>query len=244
MRLGTMKIGSMFAVALVLLPAGAAAQTDPLERLADVLPADVAEQVLARVQSARARDLPAQAMANLALEGVAKGRSGAEVLAAVELLVTDMGRAQQALQAAGHAPAAGEIEAATAALRMGVDGTAVSELARSGASGRSLAVPLLVLGGLTERGLPWERALAAVRDRLQARADDAALLGAFPDVARGLGAGMRPDQVGTALAGGLAGFEVPVAGVNVPVGPQTDRGRGPAGRGGGPPEGVPGPPGS
>jgi hypothetical protein len=239
-----MKLARMLVVALAVLPASVAAQVDPLERLAEVLPPDVAEQVLARVESALSRELPAQAMANLALEGVAKGRSAEEVLAAVELLVADMGRAQEALQAAGHAPAEGEIEAATAALRMGVDGAAVSELARSGPSGRSLAVPLLVLGGLAERGLPLGEALAAVRDRLQARADDSELLAAFPDVARGLGAGMRPDQVGTALAGGLAGFQVPVSGVNVPVGPQTDRGRPPEGRGGGPPEGVPAPPGS
>jgi hypothetical protein len=244
MKLGTMNIGSIVATAAFLVPAAVAAQVDPLERLAEVLPPDVAEQVLVRVESARSRDLPAQAMANLALEGVAKGRSAAEVLAAVELLGADMGRAQEALQAAGHAPGEGEIEAGTAALRMGVDGAAISELARSGPSGRSLAVPLLVLGGLAERGLPADQALAAVRDRLQARADDSALLGAFPDVARGLGAGMRPDQVGTALAGGLAGFEVPVAGVQVPVGPQTDRGRAPEGRGGGPPDGVPSPPGS
>jgi len=224
-------------VAAALLPASADAQVDPVERLAEVLPPEVAEQVLERVESARASQLPEQAMANLALEGVAKGRSAEEVLAAVELLVADMGHAQEALQAAGRAPAGGEIEAATAALRMGVDGAAISELARTGPSGRSLAVPLLVMGGLAERGLPSDQALAAVRDRLAVRADDAALLGAFPEVGRGLGRGMRPDEVGTALAGGLAGFQVPVSGVTVPVGPQSDRGRRPEGRGrgGGPP---------
>ena len=237
MRTLTKRLGLLIAMALAVLPATVAAQVDPLERIGQVLPPDVAEQVLARVESARSRELPSQAMANLALEGVAKGRSAAEVLAAVDLLVADMGRAQEALQAAGHVPAEGEIEAATAALRMGADGQAISELARSGASGRSLAVPLLVMGGLAERGLPSDQALAAVRDRLQARADDAALLGAFPDVGRGLGRGLRPDEVGTALAGGLAGFQVPVSGVTVPVGPQNDRGRRPEGRGrgGGPP---------
>ncbi len=229
---------TFLAAALALAPVTVVAQTDPVERLREVLPPDVAEQVVTRVEAARARGLPEQAMANLALEGVAKGRSAAEVLAAVELLVGDMGRAQEALRAAGHVPVEGEVEAATAAIRMGVDGGAISELARSGPSGRSLAVPLLVMGGLAERGLPSDRALAAVRERLQGRADDAALLGAFPDVARGLGAGMRPEHVGTALAGGLAGFEVPVAGVNVPVGPQNERGRRPEGRGR--PGGAPG----
>jgi hypothetical protein len=221
------KLGWTAVLVTALVPAGASAQVDPIERLAEVLPPEVAAQVLERVAQAQVRALPAQAMASLALEGVAKGRSAAEVLAAVELLVADMGRAQEALQAAGHAPAEGEIEAATAALRMGADGAAISELARSGPTGRSLTVPLLVLGGLAERGLPSDAALAAVRDRLQARADDAALLGAFPEVGRGLGRDGRPD--------------VPVGRPDVPVGPPSDRGR-PEGRGGGPPD-TPGPPG-
>lgn len=223
------RIGFWFVFAL--LPASVAAQQDPVERLAQVLPAEIADQVIEQVEAARARALPVQAAANLALEGVAKGRSAEEVLAAVELLVADMGNAQGALQAAGRAPEEGEVEAATAAMRMGVDGAAISELASAQRSGRTLAVPLLVLGGLTERGLPSDQALAAVRDRLQARADDAAILGDFPVVAQGLGQGMGPDQVGLALASGLAGFQVPVSGVTVPVGPQSENARPPSGRG-------------
>jgi hypothetical protein len=125
-------------------------------------------------------------------------------------------------------------------MRMGVDGATVSELARSGPSGRGLAVPLLVIGALAERGLPSDDALAAVRDRLAARADDAELLRSFPDVAQGLG--MRPDQVGTARASDRAGFQVPVSGVTVPVqpGPPTDPGAGRPPEGRGRPDGVPG----
>ena len=224
------KLGWITMLAAVLLPAAASAQVDPIDRLAEVLPPEVAAQVLEQVAQAQARELPAQAMANLALEGVAKGRSSAEVLAAVELLAADMGRAQEALQAAGRPPAENELEAATVALRMGADGAAISELARSGPSGRSLTVPLLVLGGLAQRGLPSDEALAAVRDRLQARADDAALLGSFPEIGRGLGRDGRPD--------------VPVGRPDVPVGPPSDQGRGrPEGRGGGPPD-NPGPPGA
>jgi hypothetical protein len=214
-----------------------AAQVDPVARLAEALPADVAVQVIERVDAARSAGLPARALASLALEGVAKGRSATDVLAAVDLLAGDMDRARAALEAAGRAPGAGEVEAATAAMRMGVDGSAVSELARSGPSGRSLAVPLLVLGSLAERGLPSDEALAAVRDRLQARADDAALLRAFPDAGRALGRGMRPDWVGP--AGGLAGFDLPASGREVPIGPPVDRGRRPDGRGR--PSGVPAP---
>jgi hypothetical protein len=204
------------------LPAVAAAQQDPMARLAEVLPEPVSERVLERVAAARSRELPERAVANLVLEGIAKGRSAEEVLAAVELLLADMTRAQQALQAGGHEPAEGEVEAATTAMRMGVDGASVSELARSGPSGRSLTIPLLVLGGLTVRGLPSDDALTAVRDRMVARANDDELLRTLPELGGGLGRG-RPDVLPPGLAGGA------------PVGPQQNRGRPEGrGRGGGP----------
>lgn len=229
-----MKRTALVTALAILLPAALTAQQDPIERLQEVLPPQVAEQVLQQIEAAQARELPARAMANLALEGVAKGRSAEEVLAALQTLVGEMGRAQQALQNAGRPTAEGDVEAATAAMRMGVDGEAVSALARSQPSGRSMAVPLLVLGGLTERGLPSDEALLAVRDRLEAGLGDAELLGDFPEVARGLARGMRPGEVGPGLAGGFAGFQVPVAGISVPVGPQGDRpGRGRGRRPGG-----------
>lgn len=221
-------------LAFALLPMAGAAQQDPLERLAAVLPEEVAAQVISHIEAARLLELPVQAAANLALEGVAKGRSAAEVLAAVELLVGDMAQAREALQSAGRPPEEGEVEAATAAMRMGVDAESISGLAQSQASGRTLAVPLLVMAGLAERGWRSGDALAAVAERLQARADDATLLGDFPEVAHGLGQRMRPEEVGPALASGLHGFQVPVSGVTVPVGPQSGparrgRGRGPGG---------------
>ena len=81
-----------YILALSLLPVSAAAQQDPTERLTEVLPPEVSAQVIERIEAARARELPVQSAANLALEGVAKGRGAEEVLAAVELLVGDMGR--------------------------------------------------------------------------------------------------------------------------------------------------------
>lgn len=222
-----------------LLPVSLAAQQDPSERLTEVLPPEISALVLDRIEAARARDLPTRALANLALEGVAKGRSADEALAAVELLVGDMGRAQDALQAAGRAPAAGEVVAAATALRMGVDASAISELARAGEAGRSLSVPLLVMGGLAQRGLPSDEALAAVLDRLSAGADDVGLLRDLPEIAGGVGQGTLPATLGPALASGLSGFQVPVSGVNLPVGPQSEAGARPRGRGRG---GAPVPP--
>jgi hypothetical protein len=230
---------TIYLLAAALLPVSAAAQQDLSERLADVLPPEIAAQVLERIDAARAGELPTQAVANLALEGVAKGRSGVEVLAAVEALVRDMSAAREALQAAGRAPAQGEVEAATAAMRMGVDGAEISELARSQASGRTLAVPLLVIGSLAERGLPSDEALAAVRDRLATGVDDAALLQDVPGVGAGMGLGGPPADAGLGLASSMAGFQVPVAGVSIPVGPQSG---GDVRPGTGKPGGIPAPP--
>ena len=239
-----MKRMMMFSLLVSMMPVSLAAQEDPRERLAEVLPAEIAAQVLARIDDARSREIPGQSMASLALEGVAKGRAPQEILSAVETLATDLGRAMSALEAGGRTPARGEVEAAAAAMRMGIDGESISELARSQPSGRTLAVPMLVMAGLAERGLPSEDALARVAERMAAGPGDADLLGGFPEIGRGFGLGMMPGQLGPALAGGLAGFQVPVAGVNVPVGPPSGIGGRPGnlpGRpavpGGGPPIG-------
>lgn len=224
----------LFALVGVMTPASVSAQQDPAQNLAEVLPASLAAQVIAHMEEAGARGLPTQAMANVALEGVVKGRSSAEVLAAVEAMGADMGRAQAAFEGTGHTPEPAEIEAATAAMRMGVDGEAIADLARSQPSGPALTVPMMVLGGLTQRGLPSDDALAAVMQRLAGRADDAGLVGDLPGIGR---QGMTPGQVGQGLGSAMAGFTVPVSGPAVPMGP-------PSGRGGGRPSNLPTPPGS
>jgi hypothetical protein len=157
-------------------------------------------------------------------------------------MLGDMGRADEALRAGGRAPEAGDIEAATTAMRMGADGAAISELARSQGSGAGLAVPMMVLGSLAERGLPSDAALAQVRERL------AAMAAGGPGGGAPAGGPMAgpPEGVGPGMAGGLTGFQVPVSGLNIPMGPPEGRGR-PGGlpepmRPGGPgqPQGPPG----
>jgi len=110
---------------------------------------------------------------------------------------------------------------------MGVDGAAVSALAQSAPSGRSLAVPLFVIGSLVDRGLPSDEALRRVLERLQARAADADLE-RLPEQVTTRG---RPAGVGGGRPAGVGGG--PPAGVG---------GGRPTGVGG-PPAGVPGNPG-
>lgn len=195
-------------LSLVVIPAMAlagqlAAQApagDPATRLREVLPPDVAARVIARIDEARSRQLPAQAVTaleNRALKFAARGVSPVEVERAVGEHAERMVRARDAIESSRPQRAGGEeLDAGAEALRLGVDGAAVSALAKSAPSGRSLAVPLFVMGSLVERGLPSDAALAQVQERLMARATDRDLERMAGEQGRGrpenAGPGMRP----------------------------------------------------
>lgn len=163
----------------VLVAQGASAQTpakDPSTRLREVLPADVAQRVLARIADARARQLPAEALENRALKFAAKGVDPKAIERSVNEQAQRMESARSALASGrGSKPAGDEIEAGAEAMRKGVDGAAVALFAKSAPRDRSLAVPLFVIGSLTDRGLTPGQALQRVLDRLNARASDADL---------------------------------------------------------------------
>ena len=195
--------------ALVMPLAGIAAQTpakDPSVRLREVLPADVANRVIARIAAARARELPAQALENRALKFASRGVAPTEIERSINAQAERMGTAKGLLEGArSQRPTADEVDAGAEALRQGVDGASVSALARSAPSGRSLAVPLFVIGSLVERGLPSDSALMRVRDRLTARAADAEL----ESMASGRSAA-RPQGAGGARGAGATKAPVSV----------------------------------
>lgn len=222
----------------ILLAAGAAgAQApayDPSARLREVLPADVAQKVLATIAAARAHELPARALEQRALKFAAKGVEPRLIAISIEQQGERMEKARDVLDdARNRKPSEDEIEAGAEAMRQGVDGSAVSELAKSAPSGRSLAVPLFVIGSLVDRGLPSDEALARVLARLQARASDAEL----EKIPEGLGASNanrpanagRPANPGKAL-GTTRTTGGPPAGVPANAGkgakPTTNPGRG------------------
>ena len=186
---------------LALLPLALAAQQNWSDRLA-ALPDNVRDQVVQIVTDATSRGLPGQAIADRALETVAKSRSGVEAVAAAQALAADLSSGRDALTAAGRTPDASEIEAAATAKELGVDGATISDLASSAPSGRSLTVPLTVIGALVDRGLPSDDALQSVLDRLKARASDAELAAMPGEAGRMIAAGYRPSDVGRALGAG------------------------------------------
>jgi hypothetical protein len=155
----------------------AAAQSsadDPSTRLAAVLPADVARQVLSVIDAARADHLPSDALANRSLKFAARGIDPQNIAHAATDQLTRLRSARDILRSARPAsPDSDEIEAGAEALRQGVQGSDVARLAQSAPSGRSLAVPLYVIGSLVSRGLPSDQALQRVQTKLAARASDA-----------------------------------------------------------------------
>ena len=226
--------GALFAIS-------AGAQTpayDPSARLREVLPADIAQKVLATIADARAHELPARALEQRALKFAAKGVEPELIANSIAEQAERMEKAKAALgDSRGRRPAANEIEAGAEALRQGVTGADVSELAKSAPSGRSLAVPLFVIGSLVDRGLPSDEALQRVLDRMEARATDRELEG-LPSTIPGkaIGQANRPEGVGRPVSpgrSGVAGTRAgggPLAGVPANAGkgakPTTNPGRG------------------
>jgi hypothetical protein len=174
---------------------GQASAKDPSARLREVLPADVAARVIARIADARAHQLPGDALENRALKFAAKGVDAKSIERSINEQAQRMESARAALASGrGSMPAGDEIEAGAEAMRKGVDGAAVSLLAKDAPHDRSLAVPLFVIGSLTDRGLSADQALRDVLDRLSSRASDADLESLASEISSRNNAGQgRPD---------------------------------------------------
>lgn len=198
-HMGTIRKFAFAALAAVLIAPALPSQVpakDPSARLREVLPADVAQRILARIAEARSRNLPAEALENRALKFAAKGVAPRDIEKSVSEQAQRMGSARDALATGrGTAPAGDEIEAGAEAMRKGVDGPAIASLARSAPSGRSLAVPLFVIGSLADRGMPSDQALRQVLDRMQAHASDADLESLPAQLPSQTGAAGAPGQV-------------------------------------------------
>lgn len=195
-------------------PAGQEHAYDPSARLTEVLPDEIKGKVLAVIADARSRGLPAQALERTALKGAARNVPPREIERAVVAQAERLQRVQEALARVENRRSSGEeIEAGAEAMRNGVDAESLVELATSAPSGRSLAVPMHVLGSLVARDLPRKEALEAVLAKLVERAPDAEIARLPEQVASRPGG--KPELTGRELAGtkrpGSAG--APPAGV-------------------------------
>lgn len=189
------------AFTLIAAPLGAQGASSAADRLREVLPADVATRVLDHIADARSHGLPASALEQRALKFATRGAAPDAIARAIDEQIQRMAQVKATLTDARHeAPAPDEISSGAEALRQGVDGATISALASGAPSGRSLAVPLLVLGSLVGRGLPASQALAAVQTRLTAHASDADLAALAREAQHGAAAG-DPADIGREMAG-------------------------------------------
>ena len=153
-----MPLVRVISLALLLAIPGAAAAQD--SRLIERLDTATAAGVQRVVDSARTAGLPTEPLVQKALEGGTLGASGKRIVAAVEALHGQLGRARDAL--GGNASDA-ELTAAAGALRAGLPPAALRRL-QSLRSGRPLVVPIAVLTDLVAEGVPAEQATRSVLD--------------------------------------------------------------------------------
>ena len=144
-------------ILLLVIPAIAAAQDS---RLTERLDTATATRVQRVVDSARSAGLPTEPLVQKALEGGTLGASGERIVAAVEALHGQLGRARDAL---GESASDAELTAAAGALRAGLPPGALRRL-QSLRSGRPLVVPIAVLTDLVAEGVPAEQATRSVLD--------------------------------------------------------------------------------
>lgn len=137
-----------------------------------LLPGAPGDSAAAVAAAARAAGLPVMSLELLVRQGVAKEVAPPAVVAALRAEVDRLSRAQAVLVGERGQVNERELRAAADALHRGVTVDAIARLARLAPAGRSLELPIFVLAGLVDRGIPVDDALAAVRARMLEGTDD------------------------------------------------------------------------
>ncbi|GBD33570.1 MAG: hypothetical protein KatS3mg081_0707 [Gemmatimonadales bacterium] len=148
-----------------LLAAAASSQQDVLRQRLDPATYAALQPIL---EQASRDSLPLKAIEAKALEGQAKRRPGALIVAAVRQLAADLRAARLALREAlpQRAISDGEIVAAAEAVRQGVPGEVITTVAREAQPGAPLEIPLALLGALVSRQVPVQEAANVIAHML------------------------------------------------------------------------------
>ncbi len=182
---GIARLLALTAIAVTLAGQRASAQD---ARLVAQLDGPTQAQVSAVIERARAASLPVEPLVDKALEGARKHAPDARIVDAVTSLAARLDSSRRAL---GSASTEAELVAAAAALQAGV-GTSVLAQLRQQRAGRSLAIPLVVLGDLVTRGVPHDTASALILLVAHEGLGDETLLAIQRDVQRDVRDGAHP----------------------------------------------------
>lgn len=157
-------------------------------RLNGRLDSATAVQVEAIADTARAAGLPAEPLIDKALEGVSKHASAPRIVDAVRGLARRLAVARAAL---GPDASDADLLAGAGALYEGVSSDDLTRL-RGARAGQSVALPLVVLADLIERGVPAGTAIGIVLDVARSGAGDDTFAAMRRDVEHDIRAGAPP----------------------------------------------------
>ena len=174
-------------IAAAITAAGARAGAQDARLVAQLDPG-TQQRVSAVIERARAASLPVEPLVDKALEGARKHAPDDRIVGAVTSLAARLDSSRVAL---GTASTEAELVAAASALQAGI-GTRVLAQLRQERAGRSLAIPLVVLGDLVTRGVPHDTASALILLVAHEGLGDETLLAIQRDVQRDVRDGAHP----------------------------------------------------
>jgi hypothetical protein len=189
-------IASLVALPLTLL----SLQQSIAQRLSGRVSPTVAAAVEQVSAAASARGLPADVLIQKAIEGGAKGVADDRVIAAVNLVVSQLDTAAAALREGGAASDTLTVAAGAFAVSAGLSGNDITALARVGAPPAALTVGLRVAGTLAALGVPPAENIGLVSVTLRSGKQTTDLLQLPGAVESDVAKGMTP----AAAAAGLS----------------------------------------
>lgn len=164
------------------------------------LPADLAREVQAIAADAASRGVPAEPLADKAIEGWAKHVPAARIVSAVRLFAGRMAEAGAAVRGAGlEAPPGALIAAAAEAMGGGLKAEQIRSVVRAADAPEAAAPGLSVAAALTAQGLASQQAVTIVVDAMHRRRPMSQLLD-LPSLARSMHEqGLSPGEIGDKL---------------------------------------------
>lgn len=202
-----------------------AAQQTVAARLTGRVDASVVAAVSALADSASGRGLPVDPLVEKAIEGGVKAAPSERIVAAVQVVLARLGRAQQALQDATQTATSDAIAAGAFALSAGLQDVDVEEVARACGSEYSAADALRVAGTLTALGVPPAETVELIRQTLRSGAKERDVLALPARVQAQVAGGATPAQAAAGLAHAAAARATAPGQTGVPprVPPQSRR---------------------
>jgi hypothetical protein len=198
-----MRLVSLLAVLVIGASLPAAAQDTTARsidaRLESRLSADARTPVRAIIDSARSRGLPVEPLVSMALEGASRGAPAARIASAVSALA---GRLDAARGALGGEATETELVAAASAIRVGVPASMLRDLRRSQPE-RSVALPLVVLADIVQRGVPVDTASSVIMSLSRAHMPESEFHSLRQAVMQDIGSGANPAAAASTRAQGI-----------------------------------------